>query len=271
MKRKKILCVLLAFCMVLSLAACNSKSSRRSSDDDDDERIEDEEDEDEDDDEDEDEDEDDEDDDEDEPTTTTTSESTTEATTESSAAPTAARAAFSGQIINFDDMSFSVGGKKYTLGTTTLQQMIDDGVPFEASDMKYASETIEMNKMSFNGFRITLDKYWSASVYVMNLGDSSKKMSECVIYRISLPSCADGYQNGANLDLGFPLDLTMDELTACCGQPEKDNLRHYDGSDGYYTDTYVYKQKSEKYIGSRSYEFTYTKGVLDRIVIEYIP
>lgn len=32
---------------------------------------------------------------------------------------------------DFDNMSFKINGKTYTLGKTTLQEMIDDGVPFD--------------------------------------------------------------------------------------------------------------------------------------------
>ena len=35
---------------------------------------------------------------------------------------------------DFDNMSFKINGKTYTLGKTTLQEMIDDGVPFDEND-----------------------------------------------------------------------------------------------------------------------------------------
>ena len=261
MKSKKIVALLLAGCMVMSIAACNNKSDRR--DDDDNERVEESETK---------ETEDTEATEEstektekEEPTTTTTtSEETTEATQ-------ASREAFSGKVIDFEDMHFFVNGKKYTLGQTTLQEMIDDGVPFKESDIKYASEKIKKNTQSFNGFGIDLDKFWSAQVYVMNLSDSEKPMSECVIYRIYLPGIENHYENNANLSFDFPYDITMDELVANAGEPKEGDKDHYDGDDGYYTDTYNYKQKSEKYLGSREYSFEYKKGEITKIVISYIP
>ena len=133
MKRKKIIAVLLAFCMVLSIAACN-KSSKRS-DDDDDETIE--------------ETEDDETSDTSETSESTEktertekSEETTESTTAEPTATSAERAQFVGKVVDFDDMHFFVNGKKYTLGKVTLQEMIDDGVPSDESVLKYKDERL---------------------------------------------------------------------------------------------------------------------------------
>lgn len=259
MKSKKITALLLAGCMMMSIAACNNAG--KNTDDEDTGRTEESQTE--------------------ETTTETTEESTektekseettTTTTTEATEATQSSRVAYTGTVIDFEDMHFFVNGKKYTLGTTTLQEMIDDGVPFKEGDIKYASEKIKKNTQSFNGFGIELDKFWSPQVYVMNLSDSEKPMSECVIYRIYMPSIDEHYQNNANLSFDFPYDITMDELVANAGEPKDGDKDHYDGDDGYYTDTYNYKQKSEKYLGSREYSFEFKKGEITKIVISYIP
>ena len=260
MKKTKITALILTGCMALSLTACNFASNKRDRDDDDDKRAE---------------------------TTTeeettkkettaeTSEETTTEATTEASSEETSAaapsREAFKGKIVDFADMHFSINGKTYTLGKTTLQEMIDDGVPFAESDIKHASDEMKKNARSLTGFKITLDKFWSAQVGVMNLSDSAKPMSECIICSIRVPSLESHYNNGANLAFDFPMDITMEELVANAGEPEGDNKKHYDGDDGYYTDTYTYSQKSKKYLGSKSFEFEFKKGEITRISINYIP
>ena len=43
---------------------------------------------------------------------------------------------------DFDNMSFKINGKTYTLGKTTLQEMIDDGVPFDENDLANAGNNI---------------------------------------------------------------------------------------------------------------------------------
>ena len=63
----------------------------------------------------------------------------------------------------------------------------------------------------------------------------------------------------------------MDELVANAGEPAEGDKDHYDGDNGYYTDTYKYKQKSKKYLGSKTYTFEFKKGVISRIELNYIP
>ena len=262
MKSKKITALLLASAMVFSLASCNMPGKRDR--DDDDERIERTEDE------------------ETKKTTeettteketeeetTTTTESETEATTEETTE--AKREEFSGKVVDFDDMHFFVNGKKYTLGKTTLQQMIDDGVPFNESDLKKLDQKIKKNQRQLTGgFKIELDKFWSALVYVMNVDDDEKTLAECVIYRISVPSLDQKYENKANLTFDFPLNMTMDELVKAAGEPEGSNKSHYDG-EKYYTDTYSYKQKSKKFLGSKAFTFEFKNDVLYKVELDYIP
>ncbi|SCW30372.1 hypothetical protein SAMN02910456_00412 [Ruminococcaceae bacterium YRB3002] len=265
MKMRKILCVLLAFVMVASMASCSSSKSKNSKDDDDD-RYEDEYD-----DEDEDDDEDDEDDEEEEDKTSETSEKTEETTEESTAATTQKSPnpePKTSDFIDFDDMSFYYNGKKYTLGVTTLQEMIDDGVPFEERDLKDVNEELENNHESM-GFRLKLEDYWSANISVMNTSGAAQPMSQCVISSISLPSLDDEHTSNL-LSFNFPLDLTMDSLVAAVGQPSEEPY-HYDGDDGYYTDKYEYSRSSEKYYGKSKYQFEFTKGVLTRVMMDYLP
>ena len=264
MKSKKITALLLASAMVFSLASCNMIGKRDRDDDDD--RIERTEDE--------------------EETKKTTEEETTEETTteketeeetttttesETEATTEAKREEFSGKVVDFDDMHFFVNGKKYTLGKSTLKEMIDDGVPFEESDLKKLDQKIKKNQRQLTGgFRIRLDKFWSALVYVMNVDDDEKTLGECVIYRISVPSLTENYKNEANLTFDFPLNLTMDELVKAAGEPEGSNKSHYDG-EKYHTDTYSYKQKSKKFLGSKAFTFEFKNDVLNKIELDYIP
>lgn len=261
MKSKKITALLLASAMVFSLASCNMSGKRDR--DDDEERIE-----------------------KTEETTEETTEKTTEettteketteetttTTTESETEATEAkREAFEGKVVDFNDMHFSVNGKKYTLGKSTLKEMIDDGVPFEESDLKKLDQKIKKNQRQLTGgFRIRLDKFWSALVYVMNVDDGEKTLGECVIYRISVPSLTENYKNEANLAFDFPLNLTMDELVKSAGEPEGNNKSHYDG-EKYHTDTYSYKQKSKKFLGSKAFTFEFKNDVLNKIELDYIP
>ena len=72
--------------------------------------------------------------------TTTTTEATTADSSEDNGGSTAAPSGV--KYVNFDEMNFYINGKKYTLGKTTLQDLIDDGVPFEDGELEDAKRAI---------------------------------------------------------------------------------------------------------------------------------
>lgn len=199
---------------------------------------------------------------------TTTSETTTEETTESETVAVAIPKKLK-NFINYKDMHFFVNGKKYTLGKTTLQKMIDDGVPFNEVDIANKDNVLKKNFQS-PAFRIELGESWSAQLYVINASKKDKKMSECCINKITLSNKPDKTQNILSFD--FPLDISADDLTDAIGKPKKDNYKHIeDEANGTYSDKYTYKSKAGKYIRGSSYQFTFVKGDLDLIEIEYMP
>ena len=122
-----------------------------------------------------------------EPTTeepTTEAPATEEATTGEAASEPAGDTAY----VNFDKMHFWINGVEFVLGESTLQDMIDSGVvPFRADDLEDAGNNLKKNTQS-SGFRIDLDKYWSAQVYVLNDTDAGKPANECYISEIYLPN-----------------------------------------------------------------------------------
>ena len=210
------------------------------------------------------------------PTAEPTEEPTAEPTEEPTEAPTEAPAeepteapAADVQYVNFEKMHFWINGVEFVLGQSTLQDMIDSGVvPFRAEDLENAGNNLKKNYQS-EGFRIDLDKYWSAQVYVLNDTDAGKPANECYINEIYLPNHTDETQDILKFD--FPLNMTMDELKANAGEPEADNYSHYEGDNGYYTDTFKYTRPSTKYYGNSSFSFDFTKGELNYIYITYMP
>ena len=161
---------------------------------------------------------------------------------------------------DLDNRSFAINGKIYTLGETTLQDMIDDGVPFNEKDIANATNNINPNYES-SGFRIELGEWNSAQVYVGNYTDENKIMSECPICEIYFPISLDKDGND-KIQFAFPLEVTEEELIANSGQPTED-MKEYISDDGdYISHTYEYKADSEKYIGDSGYQFEFTNGVL---------
>lgn len=185
--------------------------------------------------------------------------------TETADTKSAETATIGGSYVDFDNMQFAINGKTYTLGQTTLQELIDDGVPFNEDDIANASNNLNKNSQS-SGFRITLGDYWSGQVYVFNDSDAGKTASECYISEVYLPMHIGETQNV--MSFAFPVDMTLDELLANESDPT-DN-RTYEG-ESHTTDTVEYKKDSTKYYGQYGYKFEFLDGNLQYITIDYLP
>lgn len=185
--------------------------------------------------------------------------------TETADTKSAETATIGGSYVDFDNMQFAINGKTYTLGQTTLQELIDDGVPFNEDDIANASNNLNKNSQS-SGFRITLGNYWSGQVYVFNDSDAGKTASECYISEVYLPMHIGETQNV--MSFAFPVDITLDELLANESDPT-DN-RTYEG-ESHTTDTVEYKKDSTKYYGQYGYKFEFLDGNLQYITIDYLP
>ena len=198
----------------------------------------------------------------------TSNETSKETTGETGAESIKPSSVTGGNIVNFDEMNFYINGKKYTLGKTTLQDLIDDGVPFDEDDIADANNNLKSHYQSY-GFKIVLAEYYDAQVYVMNDSDEGMPMNECVINEIYLPVHNDVEQDILKFD--FPISITMDELEASAGLPE-DGVDHYEDDDSdYYSDTYKYSIESTKYYGGSYYEFDFVNGEIRYIYIKWMP
>ena len=192
-------------------------------------------------------------------------ETETEATT---AATTRGASVINGTIVNFDEMNFYVNGKKFTLGQSTLQDMIDAGVPFDESDLQNAGNNVKSNSGS-DVFKIVLGDYYYARVYFMNDTEDGKAAKDCFAQEITISIDNDKAQDILTFD--FPFSFTMEELIANSGDPNED-IFHYESDDGsYISDTVKYSKESEKYYNKNYYEFDFVNGELDSIRMTYIP
>jgi len=212
------------------------------------------------------------------PTTESSEDPTTTATTESSATDSSednssTTTAPSGvKYVNFDEMNFYINGKKYTLGKTTLQDLIDDGVPFEDGELDDAKNNL---KSRYQSSYIKLNpgvKGYYVWIQVFNETDAGKPMNECYIneiyYKVTNLVKDGEKQNFITFD--FPLDLKMEDLKANSGEP---NGRTYHNEDNakYIYDTLEWTKKGTKFMNSNRYTFDYTNGELKNVVITYIP
>lgn len=170
---------------------------------------------------------------------------------------------------DFDNMSFKINGKTYTLGKTTLQELIDDGVPFDENDLANAGNNINPNYES-SSFEITLGDRSFAQIRVMNDSSDNKKATECFIDNVYMPIYDDDPQD--ILEFNFPLTMTKEDLIANSGEPEPDDIYTYQSDDSdYHSESYTYKKSSEKYYGNSSYKFEFANDALAYVTISYTP
>ena len=171
-----------------------------------------------------------------------------------------------GKFVNLDNMEFAINGKVYKISETTLQTLIDDGVPFNEDDIMNANNNINGNSES-QGFRIDLAEYLSAQVYVLNSADENKTIAECPISKVYLPVNHDKTQNV--LELSIPLDITEETLIAQAGEPT--DRSEYFGDDDYVSIGLEYKRDSSIYYGDWGYDIEFINGELRYVTIDYMP
>lgn len=172
----------------------------------------------------------------------------------------------SGNWIDYDDIHFYVNGTKFTLGESTLQDMIDAGVPFEEEDLENANNNVKANYET-DTFNIVIGEYWSANACFGNFTESGKAAKDCVICYLSFYTRDDEKQNIVTFD--FPDDLTETELLTNAGEPT--DLREYSDDPKYVSKYYEYQKESENYYSSYGYEFYFMNGVLKDITLDYVP
>ena len=165
--------------------------------------------------------------------------------------------------VDFNNRSFAINGKVYTLGVHTLQDMINDGVPFDKTDLANANNNLNKNHQS-QRFIIELDKYYSARVYFTNFSNENKKIADCTLSEIYFSIDEEKEQN--ILSFAFPLTITEDNLVSQAGQPT--NQSEYQGN-GYVKRTLQYTIDSTKYLGNSGYKFEFRNDVLDSLSITY--
>ena len=208
-----------------------------------------------------------------ETTTEAATEATTEAITEAATEATTEEArinpdpAAAGLWADLDNRTFTINGKTYKLGEVTLQNLIDDGVPFNESDIAQASVELAGNTEQWTGFSIELGDYYSAQVMVANFTEESKPMTECLINEVYLPVDLEKEPNGI-ISFTFPLTMSEDDLKANSGEPTDS----YDYSDeDYKSVSYSYTVGSTKYLGSSGYKFEFVNGNLRYVTIDWQP
>lgn len=154
-----------------------------------------------------------------------------------------------------------MNGKEFKLGETTLQDMIDAGVPFNEDDLANAENNVKSNSES-GQFKIDIAEFHTGSVTVGNYTEQNAKANELPIVSIYLP-IKDEPQDV--ITFNFPLDLTIEQLKENSGAPTNEKSSGGDGEIK--MDKIEYKADSTQYIGESGYTFEFQDGKLKYMTI----
>ena len=221
------------------------------------------------------------------PTTTTTTEETDPTTTETETDPTTTTtetsetsgdgsavstgSATGAKYVNFDEMNFYIKGKKYTLGKTTLQELVDDGVPFMEGEAENFSNNVKSHYQS--GY-IKIDcgvkngnYFW---IEVFNDTDAGKPMNECYVNELLFKFVNDEGKKQTLVSFDFPFNLTMGDLKANAGEPNGRTYHNEDNAERIY-DTLEWTKKGTKFMNSNRFEFNFVNDEFREINMTYIP
>ena len=175
----------------------------------------------------------------------------------------------SDKYVDFDDMSILINGIKYTFNESTLQDMIDNGVPFV--DISNANNNIKPNYES-EYFEIQLDDTNVAYVAFSNFTDNNMTLCNC-----PLSSLTYSVVDNDVLTISCPNDLTPEMLIENSGDPttatssiaaELDENGETVPSDN--TESiYNYTRLSSRYIGDHGYYFGFINNQLAYYTITY--
>ena len=197
---------------------------------------------------------------------TTTTETSGDGTDGSTPAPNPSGAKY----VNFDEMNFYINGKKYTLGKTTLQDLIDDGVPFKDGELDDAKNNLR-SKYQSAPIKLKIADGWNVSVYVFNDTDAGKPMNECYVNEIYVSALSSSKESQNVLTFDFPFEtLTVEDLKANSGEPTEKPY-HNEDDPKFVADYLEYTKQSTKFMNRNRYKFEFYNSKLSTFYMTYIP
>lgn len=179
---------------------------------------------------------------------------------------------------DLDNRSFAYDGKIFTLGKSTLQDLVDGGIPFKEDELNNIGNNVNKNYET-SRYTVKINDYVSMQFVFMNDTDSNITEAECLLstvrwYTLYVPqpdfddSRNEEIKNNisdasTHVGFAFPLTLTKEQLL--------ENNSDITSENEYGQVTY--KIESEKYFGSRGYTFEFNDKTnqLKEVNISWLP
>lgn len=178
---------------------------------------------------------------------------------------------------DLDNRSFVYNGKKFTLGESTLKDLIDGGIPFEQNSLNNSGNNVNKNYET-DRYTAEINDYVTMQFMFGNFTDSEQKAEDCVLsyvryshlfvpnpdYDASMNAeISEMMLDGAKqVNFSFPTTITKDQLLEKCSENAE-----VDGK------IVKYSADSEVYMGSSGYTFEFddTTGQLKEVRISWLP
>lgn len=179
---------------------------------------------------------------------------------------------------DLENRSFAYEGKIFTLGESTLKDLIDGGIPFSESELNNRGNNVNRNYET-SRYTVRINDYVSMQFTFINNTEDNITEEECLLssvrwYTIYVPQ--SNYEQSMNEEIigsindaakhvcfSFPLTLTKEQLlennSDTTEEDEYNNVR--------------YKVDSEVYMGNSGYNFEFNKNTnqLEDVTISWLP
>lgn len=179
--------------------------------------------------------------------------------------------------VDFDNRAFVYNGTKFTLGESTLKELIDAGIPFGQNDINNSGNNVNKNYET-DSYTADINDYVSMQFRFANFTDSEQKAEDCVLSYVRFihhfvpqpdydadmnKEISEAMLDAARqVSFSFPTTMTKDELLANSSEnAEEDGER------------VSYQMDSEVYMGSSGYSFKFNDvtGQLVEFSITWLP
>lgn len=178
---------------------------------------------------------------------------------------------------DLDNRAFVYNGTKFTLGESTLKDLIDAGIPFGENDLNNSGNNVNKNYET-ERYTADINDYVTMQFKFANFTDSEQKAEDCVLSYVRYShlyvpqpdydadmnaEITEAMLDGAKqVHFSFPTTITKDELLEKCSENASES------------DNYVkYLVDSEVYMGSSGYQFQFNEvtNQLKEVSISWLP
>lgn len=179
---------------------------------------------------------------------------------------------------DLENRSFAYNGQIFTLGESTLQDLIDGGIPFSEDELKNIGNNVNSNYET-DRYDVEINDYVSMQFVFVNTTETNITEAECLLslvrwHPLYVPQ--PDYEDSMNEEItelindaadhvcfSFPLTLTKEQLLENNGGASEVDE---------YNNVY-YRVESEIYMGDSGYSFEFNKvtNQLENVSISWLP